>query len=130
MEVIVLDNRLKQLRRALNMTQDEFSKKIGLARNSVANYEIGRREPTNSIIVSICREFDVNEEWLRTGQGEMFADIPQEDEYFKAATQISKNGDDLIMSMIVEYWKLDESSKETFRKYIRSVAGSIKKEQD
>lgn len=125
-----MDNRLKQLRRALNMTQDEFSKKIGLARNSVANYEIGRREPTNSIIVSICREFDVNEEWLRTGQGEMFADIPQEDEYFKAATQISKNGDDLIMSMIVEYWKLDESSKETFRKYIRSVAGSIKKEQD
>jgi len=61
------------------MTQDEFSKKIGMARNSVGKYEIGINKPTNSVIVSICREFNVNEDWLRYGKGEMFRDIPTEE---------------------------------------------------
>lgn len=66
------------------MTQEDFSKKLGLARNSIANYEIGRREPTNAIIVSICREFGVNEVWLRTGEGgeeNMFTKISEDDRY-------------------------------------------------
>ena len=75
-----IKDRIKKIRKEKKMTQEDFSKKLGLARNSIANYEIGRREPTNAIIVSICREFDVNEEWLRTGEGEMFIQIPEEDE--------------------------------------------------
>jgi len=65
-------NRIKDLREALGLTQEMFSKKIGLARNTIANYECGRREPTNQVITSICREYSVNETWLRTGKGEMF----------------------------------------------------------
>ena len=65
-------DRIKKIRTSMEMTQDDFGKKIGLARNSVANYEIGRREPSNAIILSICKEFNANEEWLRTGKGEMF----------------------------------------------------------
>ena len=61
-----IKDRIKKLRRQLDMTQDDFSKKLGLARNSIASYETGRREPTNAIVVSICREFGINEIWLRT----------------------------------------------------------------
>ena len=64
-----MNERLKALRNKLNLTQEEFGKKIGSARNTIANYEMGNRTPSNAIITSICREFGVNEVWLRTGDG-------------------------------------------------------------
>ena len=77
-----MSERLKKLRKALDLTQQEFADRLGIKRNTVAQYEIGRNEPIDAVIISICREFDVNEEWLRTGKGDMFlpldrnADIP------------------------------------------------------
>lgn len=67
-----MSERLKKLRKALDLTQQEFADKLGIKRNTVAQYEIGRNEPIDAVIISICREFDVNEEWLRTGEGDMF----------------------------------------------------------
>lgn len=67
-----MKERLKLLRKSLDITQQEFADKIGIKRNSYANYETGRNTPIDAIIRSICREFNVNEEWLRTGNGEMF----------------------------------------------------------
>lgn len=75
-----MKDRIKALRKALDMTQQEFADKIGLKRNSVASYEIGKNYPMDTVILSICREFNVNEEWLRTGEGEMFIQLPEEDE--------------------------------------------------
>ena len=63
---------MKKLRKALDLTQQEFADRLGIKRNTVAQYEIGRNEPIDAVIISICREFDVNEEWLRTGKGDMF----------------------------------------------------------
>lgn len=74
-----MDERIKKLRKALNMTQEEFSKRIGIKRNTLANYEIGRNEPIDGIIFSICREFNVNEKWLRNGDGDMFTAVPAEE---------------------------------------------------
>ena len=64
-----MNNRIKQLRKKLNLTQQEFANRLGLKRNSVANYETGRNTPIDPIITSICREFNVNEDWLRNGTG-------------------------------------------------------------
>ena len=67
-----MKERMKKLRKTLDLTQQEFANRIGIKRNSYANYETGRNTPIDAIIVSICREFNVNEEWLRNGTGEMF----------------------------------------------------------
>ena len=67
-----MKERLKQLRKALDFTQQQFADRIGIKRNSYANYETGRNTPIDAILISICREFDVNEDWLRDGIGEMF----------------------------------------------------------
>lgn len=64
-----MNNRIKQLRKKLNLTQQEFANRLGLKRNSVANYETGRNTPIDPIITSMCREFNVNEDWLRHGTG-------------------------------------------------------------
>lgn len=68
--------RIKQLRRYLDLTQQEFADRIGVKRNTIANYETKRNNPVDSVVSLICREFSVREEWLRTGEGEMFAPAP------------------------------------------------------
>lgn len=71
-----MNERIKKLRKALDLTQQEFADKIGMKRNTVANYETDRNKPSNSVISLICKAFNVNEEWLRTGEGEMFGPTP------------------------------------------------------
>lgn len=68
-----MKDRLKKLRKELDLTQTEFAERIGSVQNTITGYESGRRNPSNPVIASICKEFNVNEEWLRTGDGEMFA---------------------------------------------------------
>jgi transcriptional regulator with XRE-family HTH domain len=71
-----MKDRLKKLRQALGLTQTEFADRIGSVQNTITGYESGRRNPSNPVISSICKEFHANEEWLRTGEGEMFLPAP------------------------------------------------------
>ncbi len=74
-----MNERLKELRKTLGMTQQEFADRIALKRNTIASYEIGRNVPMESIIRSICREFRVSEAWLRDGEGPMFVETSDEE---------------------------------------------------
>lgn len=73
-----MKNRIKKIRNELSLTQQAFAEKIGIKRNTIANYETGRNEPVDSVISLICREFNVNESWLRYGDGEMFNPAPSD----------------------------------------------------
>ena len=73
-----MKDRIKKLRKSLDMTQQEFAERIGVKRNTIGQYEIGRNEPIDTVINLICREFNVNEEWLRNGEGEMFNPAPSD----------------------------------------------------
>lgn len=117
-----MKERMKELRKSLGITQQELADKLGLKRNTIATYEIGKAVPSDRVISDLCNKYNVNENWLRTGEGEMLIDVPVEDEYFKAATQISKSGDKFAMQAIIEYWKLDDMSKEVLRDYIYKIA--------
>lgn len=67
-----MKERIKKIRKELDLTQQKFADRIGVKQNTVAQYEMGRNIPIDTVISLICREFNVNEDWLRTGQGEMF----------------------------------------------------------
>lgn len=67
-----MNERIKELRKSLGLTQLEFGEQVGVKANTIGNYEIGLRTPSDAVIRAICREFNVNENWLRTGDGEMF----------------------------------------------------------
>lgn len=68
-----MNERIKKLRRYLDLTQQEFAEKIGTHRNNIAGYETGRRLPSEAVISLICKTFNVSDTWLRTGKGGMFA---------------------------------------------------------
>jgi len=75
-----MNERIKKLRKALDLTQQAFADRIGTTQNSLAGYETGRRNPSSSVINNICKEFHVNEEWLRTGSGGMFQKLSRDAE--------------------------------------------------
>lgn len=67
-----MNERIKELRKALGLTLEEFGSRIGMGKSSVSKIEKGLNGTTDQTIRSICREFNVNETWLRTGDGDMF----------------------------------------------------------
>ena len=67
-----MDERIKFLRKKLELTQQAFADRIGIKQSTVAQYELGRNEPIDAVIKLICETFNVNETWLRTGEGQPF----------------------------------------------------------
>lgn len=113
-----MNERLKKLRKTLDLTQQDFANRIGVKRNTVATYEMGRSSPSDSAVSLICREFNVNENWLRNGgtDDDMFIKL-NEDEELAMYTQmlLDSTTDDVIANMIKKficiYEKLDPNSK-------------------
>lgn len=71
-----IGDRIKRVRKYLDLTQREFGERIGLKGNTIAQYELGRNNPVDSALSLMIREYNINEEWLRTGEGEMFKAAP------------------------------------------------------
>ncbi len=128
-----MKDRIKSLRKSLDMTQQEFADKIGLKRNSVASYEIGKNYPMDTVIKSICREFNVNEEWLRTGEGEMFEELTEQQKIIKYTALLLKDKDsavaNAIQTLIITYEQLDDASKATLEKIALQYINNLKKSQ-
>lgn len=99
---MTMGNRIKKVRIKLNLTQNEFAKKIGISQNTIANYECGRRIPSEQVIVSICREFNVDRDWLVDGEGnDMFLPEPTE-----------------IIDELITQYDLDDTEIEILKKYL------------
>lgn len=112
-----IGDRIRILRKKENLNQNEFGARIALASNTITNYETGRRNPSNQVIELICREFNINEIWLRTGEGEMVMDLSREDELAAwAGTLLSNSSNNtfqkkfvhVLSKLSIEDWKVLE----------------------
>lgn len=70
---MTVTDRIKLARCQMQLTQDQFAARIGVSKNYVSLLESGKRNPSMQVILSICREYGVSEQWLRTGEGAMFS---------------------------------------------------------
>lgn len=73
------NERVKEVRKALRLTQEKFGERIGVKKNTISQIESGINGVTDQLRLAVCREFNVNEDWLRTGEGSMFVE-PDKDE--------------------------------------------------
>lgn len=90
-----INERIKQIRKESGLTQSQFAEQIGLKQNSIALLESGKRMPSDQTILSICREFRVQPEWLRTGEGEIFRkQTPKSQKIMDFAASIARNDDE------------------------------------
>lgn len=115
-----MNERLKKLRKALDLTQQEFADRLGVKRNTIAQYEIGRNEPIDAVIVSICREFNVSRKWLCDGVGEMFA---PDDELNDLVSKYGLSEDDRIL--IKKYIGLKSSARDVIVDFIKDVSAAL-----
>lgn len=128
-----MNERLKKLRKTLDLTQQKFADRLGVKRNTVGQWECGINAITDQVVFSICREFDVNEEWLRTGEGEMFEQMTEQQKLLKYTGMLLKDKDSVIVnaiqSFIVTYEQLDDTSKATLEKIAQQFIDNLKKSQ-
>ena len=105
-----MNERVKQLRKTLDLTMEKFGDRLGVKKNSISQIESGKNSLTEQRIKSICREFDVDEEWLRNGTGSMFIERTRDEEIAKFIGTIQSVDDDSFMKKFISMLaKLDES---------------------
>lgn len=116
-----MNERLKKLRKALDLTQQEFADRIGSKRNTVAKYETEVNTPSAAVVSLICREFNVSEEWLRNGTGEMFLPTDRNADIARLTKQLPDEESDsfknrlisILANLSIEEWQyLEKRAKE------------------
>ena len=110
-----IGERIKQVRKARNCTQQRFADELNLKRNTIANYEIGLTTPSDRTISDICRIFNVNEVWLHTGEGSMDVEMSRSDEIAAFIGDVLSSKPDFRQHLIsvlarlsLDEWKLLE----------------------
>lgn len=110
--------RVKEIRRSLKLTLEKFGERLGVGKTAISKIEKGENNLSSQMMKAICNEYRVNFEYLESGIGEMFSDVPQTvvDELCE-----QYDLDEFDRIMIQEYLKLDESSRNVLKAYIRSI---------
>lgn len=114
-----MNERIRKIRQLLGLTQVEFGRRIGVKQSAVTGYENGNRQPLDTVITSICREFNVSEAWLRTGEGEPFVESSR-DEAIEAFCQdaLRDEDDSFRRRFIAALAALDVSDWEVLEKFV------------
>ena len=117
-----MNERLKKLRKELDMTQQEFAEGIGIKRNTMATYESGRNEPIDAVISLICTKYNVNENLLRTGEGEMFIEMSYDDEIAQFVGQVMSEEDDSFKKRLISgLAALDDNGWKVLEDFLDSI---------
>lgn len=104
------------------LTQTAFAERIKVSQQFVSGLCLGQTNPSDRTIADICREFNISEEWLRTGNGEPHIRRDEDEEFIKICEEINLSDDDLVKRIIRAYWALEESEKAVVRKLIDSFS--------
>lgn len=106
-----MKNRIKQIRKYFDYTQQEFADRLKIKGNAISQYESGRNKPIDAVVSLICREFNVNEEWLRTGDGEMFGQ-EGDDPIGRLCAELCTSA--LETDMLRAYFRIDPRLRDAF----------------
>lgn len=126
-----MKNRIKEIRATTKMSQETFGGRLGVTKSSVSLLESGKNSPSEQTIKLICTEFNVNERWLRTGEGEMFEQLTDQQKIMKYTAMILKDTDSVvanaIKAFIVTYEQLDDVSKKVLEDTALKFLNNAKK---
>lgn len=119
--VIFLHNRIKEVRNDNNLTQKEFAERIGLARGSIATIESGRAPAGPRTINDICEKFQINKQWLLTGEGKKHVEIETNELAFLIG-QFAAENDEFKKRVITEMLKLDAHGWDVIHQLVHNIA--------
>lgn len=128
-------NRVRELRKTIGLTLEKFGDPLGVGKTAISKIENGENNLTDQMIISICREYNVNDEWLRTGNGEMFKKLSPQEEVASYVSDLLEDGADnpfygIIIDIMKTYSELSPKSQEVVRDFSRRLAENIKEKGD
>lgn len=115
-----MKDRIKKVRKLNNLTMEQFGNRIGITKSSVSLLESGKNSPSEQTLKLICKEFNVDMEWLQTGNGEITKEIPSKLSFYLG--QIEGGDDEFIQDLIEVYMELDPDSKQALRTISEKMA--------
>lgn len=122
-----MNERIKELRTALGLSAEKFGAKIGVTRSAISKMELGVCNISEQSVISICREFNVNEEWLRNGTGEMFNTLSQDEELAYIVGQALPQADDFVKDTFVALGRLSQEFTpddwKVVKRFVDALAG-------
>ena len=129
-----LKDRIKSIRKENKLTQVEFGESIGVKGNTITNYETGLRNPTDAVIKSICRIYNINEEWLKTGDGEMYQQLSEDEEIAGIVSDLLEEGKDnafygMILEIVKTYNELSPASQKVLTEAAEKLADNLAKKK-
>lgn len=114
-----INERIKKIVEQSGLTTTEFGLKIKLSQQYVSRLTLNGN-PSDRTIIDICREFNVNEDWLRHGKGEPYVKLDPDEEFDRVCTEIQLSDDEFIKKVMREYWKLDDAQKSIVKTALNS----------
>ena len=123
-----MNERIKKLRQALNLSQDEFGKRLGVTRGAITNIELNKVEPKPLFVDLICREFNASENWIRTGEGDMFVEKTESEELAAFFGDLLKDEPDFRHRLIAAMSRLTLGEWKVLEKLAKETVEGIKKE--
>lgn len=115
--------RVKEIRKNLGLTMEKFGAQLGVGRTAISNIENDNRNLTDQMALSICREFNVNEEWIRTGTGEMFVPLTRSEAIARFAGELMKDEEESFRRQLIEVLaQLDEKEWEVLEGIAKKLA--------
>lgn len=128
-----MNERIKELRKTLGMTLEKFGERLGVKKAAVSKWENGDNV-SDSMFKSICREFNVNETWLRDGTGNMFVELTDRERLMKYTALLLTDTESatakLIRSCINTYMELDEDRKKLADEIVKKIIDDMTKASD
>lgn len=126
-----MNERIKKIRLSNNLTQQEFAERLGTPRSNIAGYERGARNPSDGAISAICKEFDINEDWLRYGEGPMSKPINRNIEIENFMNSILRTeSEDFRRRLISVLTRLNEDEWELLEAMALKLAEETEKGQE
>lgn len=137
MYLLDINERVRELRENIGLSRRAFGERLGVSESVIVNIEYGRlRRPDQkeSLYKLICKEFNVNELWLKTGEGEPFEQNPELDEEAEYVEELLNNKDDefcnAIRALMKVYFRMDDKSKAVFKQAGKDWITEMNKGQD
>ena len=118
--------RIKEIRKYLDLTMEKFGERLGVGKTAISKLENNERNLTDQMAVSICREFDVNETWLRTGEGEMFVPKTRNQQITDFLGDLIKEEDGTFKKRLIEAMsKLDKKDWEDIEQLVNKLTKKV-----
>ena len=120
-----MNERVKELRKALGLTLDKFGDRIGVGKSAISKIERGENGVSDQMLKSICREFNVNENWLRTGEGDMFVQLSRDERVADIVKKALASDDEFVINTFTALGQLTPAEWNLVKKFINTFKENI-----